>query len=524
MALIPVNAAGQYGIVNPQDTPPHELPLNAWSNGRNVRMRDAMVEKFLGHQQAFGTPGTQPYFAIPLFKNGVYYWIYTSLTKAFVWDGNTHTDITRAAGNYAANALRNWTGGALGGIPILNNGVDVPQMWLPVSLAQPLQALTNWPATYRAGAMRVFRRFLVALDINKDGTLFPQMIKWSHPAPSGGVPTSWDETDETKDAGEYEILDSDGACVDAARMREDLIIYKDDSVHRMQYIGGIDIFRFLPMFDNFGILSRRCAVEYAKGRHAVFAVGDVISHDGVSWQSIISSRLRKWLFQQIDPTNFATCFVALNPAQFEVWFCFPSIGQALPNMAIVWNWTTNALGIREIAATHIANGNVSLTSGSDIWDADFEVWDSDSTTWGEGFTNPAGRRLLICDPANTKLHFGDSTQQFAGVNMTSFIERVSLPLPVKPDGPPDMRSRKFIRDLYPRLLGTTGAVVKIHLGTQEVVDGPISWRAPRDFIIGTTKKIDVRVNTPLLAVRYESTTNIDWRLAGQEFDVSPAGR
>ncbi len=527
MPLIPVNNVGQIGIVDPSDTPPQELPLNAWSSGRNVRMRDGKVEKFLGNQQAFGALSIPPYFAIPVSTGPGYFWVYASLAKAYAWDGSSHTNITRqTAGldvDYAATALKNWTGDKLGPIPILNNQVDVPQMWFPVALAQKLQALSNWDPNWRCGAIRSFRRFLVAMDITKSGTRYKEMVKWSHPAPVGGVPASWDETDETKDAGEYEIKDTDGAVIDAARMRDFLIIYKDDSATAMQFVGGVDVFRFPPLFDSFGILSRRCAIEYSRGKHAVFAVGDIIAHDAQTWDSIISGRMRRWLFNQMDPTSYQMSYVTLAPPT-EVWFCFPTTNSPYPNMAVVWDWKQGSVGVREISASHIAPGNVALVTSSDIWDNDPGVWDADPSAWGEGASHPSGKRLLMCDSVNSKLQLADSTSAFDGTPFTSYIERVSLPLPVKPDGPPDMRTEKFIREIYPRIQGTQGATIKVYFGKQNLPDGPITWLAPRDFIIGSTLKIDVRVSTTLPAIRFESTGDFDWSLAGYEIDASALGR
>lgn len=524
MALIPINSAGKVGIIDPTDFPSHELPLNAWTSGKNVRMKDGKVEKFLGHQQAFGNPGTAPYFALPLTVGSNFFWIYLSLTKAYAWDGATHTDITRASGgDYAATAIKNWTGDRLGIIPIFNNQIDVPQMWNPPELTGNLAALSNWDSTWRCGAMRSFRRFLVAMDVTKGSDRYQHMVKWSHPAPLNGVPVTWDAADETKDAGEYEITDSDEPVIDGARMRDFLVVYKGDAVHAMQYVGGVDVFRFPPLFDSFGILSRRCAVEYSRGKHAVFAVGDLIEHDAQNWRSIADRRLRNWIFNQIDPENYQMSYVALVPPK-EVWFCFPTTGSSIPNMAAVWNWQENTLGVRDIEASHIATGNVALVSSSDIWDNDSGAWDSDPSVWGEGASNPAGRRILICNSADTKLHLGDSTQQFDGQSFESFIERVGLPLPVKPDGPPDMRSEKFISEIYPQILGTNGATIRVHFGKQSRINGPITWLAPRNFIIGESHKVEARFSTNLLAIRFEADSNIDWKLAGYEVDCRHTGR
>lgn len=528
MALIPINNAGQYGIIT--DRPGHELALNAWTAGQNVRMHEGAVEKFLGHEQAFGTPSIAPYY-LQMARASTTHWIQAGLAKVYAWDGSTHNNITRqSAGvdvDYSATAIKNWTGGALGGIHILNNGVDAPQFWASVNVATRLANLTNWPASYVAGAMRVFRRYLVAMDITKavGPTRYPQMVKWSAAAPSGGVPASWDETDETIDAAEVELLDTDGALLDGARLRDQMALYKEDAVYWMQYVGGTDVFSIRPMFGEFGALSRRCALEYKRGRHAVLAVGDLITHDGQTWESIVNSRLRRWLFAQINPTYYHTSYVAWNPKYNEVWFCVPTGSATLPNLAVVWNYNTGAIGVRELNnVAHIAAGDVTLVASSDIWDNDTGVWDADSSVWGEGASNPSGLRLLAAEASDTKLQYLDSTNAFAGTAMTAYVERTGLPVPVTPDGPPDMRSRKFVRDLWPRILGTTGGVVQVTVGLQDEVDGSITWQTPQDYTIGTTQHIDVMGNCRLLALRFASSTSIDWKLHGYEVDIVPAGR
>lgn len=516
MIFLPVNAVGEIGLLKEPDRYPHELPLNAWSDGINVRMRDGIVEKFLGHQQVFGTPGAAPYFTMPINIGGVYSWLLAGLAKVYQWDGSAHNNITRqSAGvdvDYSATVGKNWTGGRLGSIAILNNGVDVPQFWTGTGVCQDL---TNWNPDHVCESMRVFRRFLVAMNVTKNGTSFAQMVKWSHPAASGAVPVSWDETDETKDAGEYEILDSDGAVVDGASMREHFVIYKEDSAHLMQYVGGIDIFRFVPLFDSFGILSKRCAGEFARGRHAVFAQGDLITHNGVTWESIVDSRMRKWIFNQIDGSNYGRSFVAMNPAYQEVWFCFPVSGEELPSLAVVWNWKYNTLSVRELDAAHISAGTVSALESSDLWDNDSSTWDSDPSIWDEGVVNPAGKRLLIADAAGNKLHWGDSTNQFDGSNMLAYIQRTGLPLPVQ-QLIPDTAHKKFITELWPRILGTDGATLQISVGSQQKVGGPITWLPARDFIIGTSEFIDFRISAPLFALKVSSNTDIDWKFLGYE--------
>ena len=253
MPTISVNAVGQYGVM--RDMQPHELPLNAWSDSRNMHFVNGYAEKILGHSQVFNTPSIAPYFLLPVEGSSTYFWVYAGLAAVYVWDGGVHTNLTRAVGGaYGATVDGNWTGDVLGGVPVLNNGVDDPQMWLPVSPSQPLQLLSNWPANTKCNALRAFKNYLVALDVTKAAVRSAQMVKWSHPAAAGAVPSSWDPTDATKDAGEVMLAETADFCVDCAPMRDVNIIYKENSVYAMQFVGGTNIFRFPPLFKSVGIL------------------------------------------------------------------------------------------------------------------------------------------------------------------------------------------------------------------------------------------------------------------------------
>ena len=74
--------------------------------------------------------------------------------------------------------------------------------------------------TVYAKSMRAFRSFLVALSINRAGVSYPRVVKWSTEAGIQGVPSSWNETTSTVDAGEYELADSKGDILDGLQLRE----------------------------------------------------------------------------------------------------------------------------------------------------------------------------------------------------------------------------------------------------------------------------------------------------------------
>jgi hypothetical protein len=496
------------------------LPVNAFTNGQNVRFLDGKVQKFLGHQQVFGTNPITPYYSLPFANNVAYYWIVCGATKVYITDMTNWTNITRQSGgidqDYSAGLDINWNGGVLGGsIPILNNGVDSPQQWYPAQSSQRLanlkyDASRTWAdVSYTAKIMRTFKNYIIAMDVTKSGTQYNNLVKWSASADPGSIPDTWDESDATYDAGESVVTEAGGNLIDGAALRDNFIIYAEDATHIMSYIGGNYVFRFGRLFDD-GILSRRC-VKPVKGFHVVLAANDLVMHDGSNTKSIIDKKMRSWLFNNIDPDNYERCFVTPNYRKNEMWVCFPQVGSTLPDMALVWNYEDSTFGIREIPNTpHIAYGVIDPGT-SNIWDDQTTTtWDNANYIWDVRTYNPTVYYPLML---GTNLYQGDYTEQFAGTSMTSYVERTGLDF-----GAPD--AVKHISRVIPKMTGS-GAVT-ISLGSQDYPDDSITWKN-YTFTPGTDWKIDTRISGKFIGYKISSTGNIHWDASSFEFEVTTAG-
>jgi hypothetical protein len=496
------------------------MPAEAWSDAQNVRMRDGYVEKFLGHTAAI-TPSITPYWALPARTASSAFWLYAGLTAVYATDMSTHADITRAAGGaYGATVDGNWNGGVLNGIPVINNGVDDPQMWTPVSLAQKLQKLSNWPANTTCKIIRPYKYFLVALDVTVSGTRNPRLVRWSSLADPGTVPATWDYTDPTQEAGQVELAQTMGNIVDCLPLRDDNIIYKDDMVIRMQYVpGSTDIFRFGDIFQEVGILGQACATTVAKGYHAVLTGDDFIRHDGQTAESLIDKRLRRWLQTQLSSTYYYRSFVVSNFAAREVWCCLVPVGQTFATLALVWNWNDDTLGVRELPAIRYGAAGVTGAGVVTGWAGDSDTWNGDSSAWDDSPYKPSVKDIMLVCPSPNGLYKVDYSAQFLGTNMQAYVERTGIGIPATEGSPPDLFSKKFLRGVWPRISGTAGGSINVYLGTQDTVDGAVTWSSPVAFTIGSGKHIDCRLSGRLFGIRFESTTNINWRLLGYTMDL-----
>lgn len=520
MAYIRVPNCGSIGVI--KDLSKHELPLPAWTDANNVRFMDGYAQQFLGHGSAYGTPSVIPYHVVAVQSGATRYWLYAGAEKIYavtISGGSAvHTNLTRqTAGNDVnyTGTPNAWTSCLLSGIPILNAGntTDPPQQW-DLNIANRMTALSNWPANTYCKAMRSYREFLVALNVTKSGTNYRHMVKWSHPAEPGAVPSSWDPADATKDAGENDLASTPGEIIDGLQLRDSFMIYKEDSVWRMTYTGGTYVMDFQQVLGVSGALNRNCIVEI-DGFHFVLTQSDVIVHDGQNATSILDEQARRDLFQDIDASATDRCFVVKNPFLNEVWLCYPQAGNSIPNRALVWNYKKRTVSYREIPSAHHANYGAVDSALGDTWDSDGDPWNSDLTVWnGPGFT-PSTTRVLMASN-NQKLFLIDTSASFDGVQPTWYLERVGLSF-----GNPEIR--KLVCGIRLRVTGAVGSTINVKLGYS---DDPYTAPTYNDAIthtIGTTVSCDTFVSGRYIAIRIENGTAYFARIDSFDIDVVEDG-
>jgi len=514
MKTVTVTQTGQYGVI--KDLSRHELPINAWTDASNIRFLDGNAQQVLGYKELYPSAVVVPFHVAPLNVLGVPTWIYAGDHKVYtVANGPVHSNITRQAAGVDVDytATRNsWTSCLLGGIPILNDGVDLPQQWL---LTGKMTALSAWPATYTTSVMRVYKNSLIALNITKAGINYPFMVKWSHPADPGTVPVTWDPSDATKDAGEYDIADGYDKIVDGFVLRDSFMIYKQSSIWRMDYIGGPFVYRFQKVLGSSGALSRNCIVEL-DGRHFVLTSNDCILHDGQTSVSVLDKQTRRFLFQEIDQSYSDRCFVFVNKLYNEVVVCYPSLGNALCNKAMVWNTVDKTVTFREMPnLNHASSGAVDDSSNS-TWASDSEAWSADTTAW-DGSASSLNLSLSVMASDSQKLYLLDSGTTFDGVQPAAYLEKAGVSF-----GMPGQI--KQISLITPRIFGTAGETVMVSIGTSNDPYATPVYNDPVPFTIGVDVHVSDFVSGRYLSVKFANGTAASWRLDSYDIDIRSAGK
>jgi hypothetical protein len=519
MPFIRVPDAGKAGVL--KDLSVHELPVNCWTDALDVRMLDGYAQQFLGHGQVYGNPAVTPHHVMAVNVVNQRYWLYASLAKIYavtVTGGvAVHTDITRSVGGDYSALPNQWTSTLLSGIPVFNAGntIDPPQRW-DLNILNKMVTLDNWPANTFCKSMRSYKSFLIALNVTKSGQNYPYMVKWSDAAEPGAVPASWDETDPSTLAGEFDLAESLGRVVDGLQLRDYFMVYKEDSVWRLSFTTGMQVFNSQKVSGMSGAMNRNCIVDLDQF-HFVLTNQDIVIHDGQSAISILDKQARRSLFQDMDASAMDRAFVFKNPFLNEVFVCYASIGNSIPNKALVYNYVDKTVTYRSLPSLNHADYGAVDDSLSDTWDANGDPWNSSLKAWnGPGFT-PATARVLMASN-NTKLYLLDASASFDGAMPQAYLERTGL-------GYGADEAIKLMKGIRARIRGNNGDTVIIKVAAlSDPYETPVYLpENTMTHVIGTDFKVDCLVSGRYFAVRFETGSAFLWILDSYDMEVEEAG-
>ena len=529
MPNLSIENVGRFGLHT--DKEPFEIPVEAWSRADNIRFDSLGASKIKGHAEVLTGILHAPYWFFPWDSSTGFSWLYAGLTRIGRIVGAGHSDVTRFTStlgddDYAASASSIFSGTLLGDLPIwcYDGEVDPPQSFNTGN--SRFEDLPNWQASSFADILTVVDRHVVALRIKRSGIDFnPRMVKWSQAADPGTYPNSWDETDPATGAGEVTLAETQGEIIAVALLGNSTLIYKQDSIITMRFIGGQNIFRFDTMFSQFGAIGRHAVGILEKAHVVVTFEGDVIIHNGSTFKSIINDKNRNLLFSNMAAAYKQNTQVIVRLQDTEVWICYAdSVSTGFLNKVLIWNYQDDTWSFRDLQDfSFLAVGFIDTDAVSGIFDNAPQTTTTFNTAlnlFDAQSSAPVFDDIAAVDATNSKIYKLNSTEQFDGVNIFTRLERIGLPIIGRDrqgNWKIDLDTRKYITRLYLKLIAT--GPIDIYVGGQERANGPVTWTGPFSFDPNIDTHIDFRVNTRFFAVRFESASNISWTLYGYTFKL-----
>ena len=486
---------------------------NVWTGGSNVHFDKSSTRRVSGYAKfaGIGYPaGAVPVYAFNVITPQTSYWVWVDEqgtdAVVMVTDGNQHWDISKAL----SKAAGRWTSTILNGVPILNNGIDAP-VWWDGDVNTPIEDIPDWPADTTCGSIRAFQFHLIAMDISTASVSQPNRVMWSDAADTGTIPQEWTPS-ASNDAGDTQLGDTSGRVIDGAKLRDLFIIYKQHATIICQYVAGQFVFNFLPLFNTSGVQSVNCVIEL-RGKHWVFADDDIIVHDGNSYKSIVDNKVRDLVFKVIDIQKNYLCTVAVDLPNDEIWFAFPPVGQTYCTVGLIYSFSDDAWGVRELPnVTSITGGIMPFITPDLTWDNSAKSWKDDPRIWNEAEYSETANGLVMSAPIDGHMYEVNASHSNDGVPIEAYVERLAWVL----GGEQGMWSNVLVQAIYPHITGSPGDVVRVHISATMTPDEPVSWQSVEDYIIPSGGFDDIKIDClaygRYLNVRFSSTGGSPWQL------------
>jgi hypothetical protein len=371
--IFPVDDCGAIGLVSRNDKRPYETPPNAWNVVQNGEMHNGAVRVASGSRPipSVTMTGTEPHNLGWATNNSNRWWLMfgDGVIKSLSESGIV-TDVSTAL-----TLTNTWAGGHPFVIDsktqqlFANNSADIPCYLNVRAITDNHTAqfahLPNWmendlspsgEENIRAKVLVSYKGFLVAGNISNcletAGTYdYPNMVWWSDLADTGEIADDWNYASATNLAGRTLLGSDTGGVIAAMQHRDDMLLYCERSVYRMQFVGGNYVFRFSEVFRSFGIFGRQCVAEFGNGQHFVITNDDIVIHDGQQHQTIADGRIKRLFFDHVgmDNINRDKVHVGVHNKMNQVWITYTADPESNTPISrfLIWSWDDNTWEIRD---------------------------------------------------------------------------------------------------------------------------------------------------------------------------------
>lgn len=525
MPILNIRDLGTVGVNT--DIAPWELPPSALSAGINFRMSSGKIQSAGGIVPIGPDTGDEMGHITPTKNFDLQSkWIVMGKSSIKLFNAGAYTVISN---NLSFSGLdeTKWSSCRIGRVTFMNHPDIHPIYWVDQAEGDGI-AQAEWlpwhagSETWAQAGMscRVIashKNFLFALGMKEQTAEYRDKVWWSHPAEPDGIPFSWRITAEQPDSiAGYVSLGRGGAIVGGESLRDSFIIYSEDAINSLEYVGDALGWRRRTVSSSADLVGKEAVVE-VKGVQYFISRSDIMMFDGNQMQSLLHNRLRSRLAASINSDTRHRSWAAHNQSFNEIWFAVPETLAEFPTAAIVYNYRDNTLAIRDLEQEikHGQFGDEPSDVGNLTWDTMTNDWDSDRGSWGMAGERPfkgallgvTGTQIVDVDPG-----FSESADD---TRTPTVITRQDLPIG-------GHEANTTITRIYPLVEGT--APLEIRVGSAQRAGGPIRWAGDfRTFVPGVDRKIDVRTTGETHAYEIRSKGGAFFDLTGMDIEFSPAG-
>jgi hypothetical protein len=538
---------GKIGIIT--DLDPYDLPMEAFSAGVNVRFRNNKVTGAPVFRDVLTLGTTDPRFlfaASPTQSANELFVCYKS-GVVHQYSNGAETDFTLSG--YTPSAVEaTWTGTTLDGLVYINRSDRAP--WYLLTSGTNFLNLGvisgagsgQWDSTWSTLLLRQCSNALVALNVTKGATSYPNLVKTSAPVTTGNIPSSWDQTNAATLATENTLGAMDGPIVDACPLGQDLIIYGRREAWRMHADGTVQVYDYNKLPFKKGAINANCSIEL-DGKNYVFGMDDIWVHDGFSEQSLCDQQVRDFIFSSLNIAQSAKCYVTYNPRLNEIYFAYVS-GDAYVN------FLNNVDGCNRQAVLNLTNNSWTFDDLPSTWSAayaplpNFQTYASITgtyTTIGGSYQDQEdGDKRVIAMVGSLNAGYNLTTQLYAfdiygtgsvaafpvdaNATATRYLERVGFDMN---ELNTELRGYKTLSTIYPQARVDTsgGSYMMISVGASDNISDltTSNWSPWAQYDGDTNYKLDFNIAGRWLGIRIQWADYRALTITGFDYDIRLTG-
>jgi len=314
------------------------------------------------------------------------------------------------------------------------------------------------------------------------GDFNSMLVRWSDQEDF----TNWVPASDTT-SGENVLADGT-EIIGAVRTRSAILIWTDNALYSMSYIGGRFVFSFNQLGTNCGLIAPHGAIDY-DGVSYWMGDNNFYAYDGRVQN--LPCTVRRHLFDDFNNTNKDKVYAGINSEFKEIIWLYPKADSTEPNAYVIYNpeektWVFGdtfytTFKDRTVFANTITTGKVSATADSFVWDNEPE-----------------------------DVYTGDGTA------LSSFIESSSFDVG-------DGDNLMFLNRIIPDYKFDSGQDIEVFVKVKEYPSDTFKIKGP--FTINAnTQKVDFRARGRQASVRVSGTNTGSWKWGSVRLALQPDGK
>jgi hypothetical protein len=157
----------------------------------------------------------------------------------------------------------------------------------------------------------------------------PMLVRWSNQ----DDPINWSPS-PTNSAGFFR-LSKGSRIVTAVDTRQEILVFTDNTLYGMQFLGTTDVFGFEEYSENISIASPRAVISV---NNLTFWMGKNKFYMYSGRVDTLDCKVREYVFQDFNEAQTGQVVCGTNEKWSEVWWFYPSSGSLVNDRYVVYNY------------------------------------------------------------------------------------------------------------------------------------------------------------------------------------------